>query len=473
MKCHGDTREAGDAWKPVPLPGAAPFYLRLADAIARDIESGRLADGARLTSQRDLAKTLRVTLGTVTRAFAEAKRRGLIACETGRGSYARKPAPRPMEFDVERATDPSLFDFGPSNSLRIDALERTALRDVFAAMARRIDAIAKIRAPDFVADDRVRGLVAPHLARIGLPFAPPDDVMLVCQGAQQGIAAVFGALARPGDIVLTESLTYPGIRRLAEAMRIRLHPVRVDKHGLDPEALDAACRKAAPKLLYCVPTLNPATATLTPDARRREIAQVLLRHGTWLLEDDDDSCMATVVPPLAARVKSRACFLLDSTKLMTPGLRLAYLVVPAALARHIRGAVQTLSWAPAPLQNEIGALLLELGHSAKLVAARRAEIANRHAIVRSTLPRSSGFRYDLPRGAHHLWLELDPLGPRLRAETAVASAMRAGVRIVGPDAFVVPPATQPRAVRVSLSAEADRTRFVEGLARLKAALAPH
>ncbi len=454
------------------MPGAAPYYLRLADAIAQDIESGRLADGARLTSQRVIAKSLRVTLGTVTRAFAEAKRRGLLACETGRGSYVRKPEPRSMEFDVERAADPSLFDFGPSNSLRIEPLERAALRDVFTAMARRVDALARMRAPDFLADDRVRGLVAPLLARIGLPFTPPDDVMLVCQGAQQGIAAVFGALARPGDVVLTESVTYPGIRRLAEAMRIRLHPVRVDRHGLDPDALDAACRKVAPKLLYCVPTLNPATATLTPDARRREIAQVLARHGTWLLEDDDDSCMASAVAPLASRVKERACFLLDSTKLMTPGLRLAYLVVPAALARQICGAVQTLSWAPAPLQNEIGALLLERGHSTKLVSARREELAMRHAIVRRELPRSEGFRYDLPRGAHHLWLELESLGKGLRADAAVAAARKAGVRIVGPEAFVVPPATQPRAVRVSLSAEMDRARFVEGLEKLKGAVSP-
>ncbi len=461
MKCHGDT------WRPKIADSRAPFYLRLADALAADIETGRLDDGARLPSQRELARDLRVTIGTVTRAFAEAKRRGLLACETGRGSYVRRPMARTMEFDVERVHDPAVFDLGPSVPLRVQAMEEAALRDALSTMAQRVHSIAKPRATTFVADDRVSRLIAAHLKRIGLAFSPPNDVMLVCQGAQQGIAAVFGTLARPGDVVLTESLTYPGIRRLAEAMRIRLHPVRVDRHGLVPEALDAACRKLSPKLLYCVPTLNPATATLTPDARRQKIAQVLRRYGTFVLEDDDDSCVATAVPPLASRMKERACFLLDSTKLMAPGLRLAYLVVPAPLARQLCGAVQTLSWAPAPLQIEIGTLLLEQGHSERLVKARRAAIDERHAIARRELPRSQGFRYALPRGAHHLWLELPPGKVDLRADAVVAAAAAAGVRIVGPDLFCVPPAPPPRAVRVSLSSENDPARLAAGLRRLK------
>ena len=63
-------------WKPVLDEDASPKYVAIADALARDIESGVLKPGARLPTHRDLGKWLGVTVGTVTRAYAEASRRG-------------------------------------------------------------------------------------------------------------------------------------------------------------------------------------------------------------------------------------------------------------------------------------------------------------------------------------------------------------------------------------------------------------
>lgn len=461
-KCRGDT------WLPSIAPGRAPYYVRLADALASDIDRGRLTDGARLPSQRALARSLGVTIGTITRGFAEARRRGLLVCETGRGSYVRKSAPLAHEFGLPTPVDASILDLGPSSALRVDTLERDALRQALAAIQRRLELPSGLPPATFTADPRLRKVITAQLLQLGLPVRHQADVILVCQGAQQAIAAVFGAIASPGDVILVEALTYPGIKRLAEVMRLRLHPVRLDRHGLDPAALDSACRKLAPRALYCVPTLNPATATLMPDARRREVAEVLRRHGTLLLEDDDDSCIATAPPPLAAHLPGNAVYLLDSTKLMLPGLRLAWLVAPAGLARTLTSVAQTLSWTPAAMQIEIGTQLLEQGHCARIIAARRQGIAERHAILRRELPRSTGFRYTLPRGAHHVWLEL---GSDLRADDVVAAALQRGVRIVGPQLFIVPPATAPRAIRVSLSAEADPARLARGLAELRALLA--
>ena len=70
---------------------SAPRYRALADALSEDVRSGRLAAGARLPTQRDLALQLGVTVGTVGRAYALVEQRGLIACEVGRGSYVRAP----------------------------------------------------------------------------------------------------------------------------------------------------------------------------------------------------------------------------------------------------------------------------------------------------------------------------------------------------------------------------------------------
>src|SRR5215467_5935660 len=80
------------SWVPDLTPYNGPRYRALAEALAADVREGRLAAGARLPTHRDLAWRLGVTVGTVSRAYAEAERRGLIAGEVGRGTFVRSPA---------------------------------------------------------------------------------------------------------------------------------------------------------------------------------------------------------------------------------------------------------------------------------------------------------------------------------------------------------------------------------------------
>jgi len=75
-------------WQP-HLKGEGPIYIDLADAIEADVTSGALKPGDRLPTHRDLADSLGVTVGTVTRGYAEAARRGMVRGEVGRGTVVR------------------------------------------------------------------------------------------------------------------------------------------------------------------------------------------------------------------------------------------------------------------------------------------------------------------------------------------------------------------------------------------------
>ncbi len=77
-------------WRPAFTDSETPLYLSIANALAEDITSGRLEEGARLPPQRDLADELHVALTTVTRAYTEAERRGLVSGEVGRGTFVRR-----------------------------------------------------------------------------------------------------------------------------------------------------------------------------------------------------------------------------------------------------------------------------------------------------------------------------------------------------------------------------------------------
>src|SRR4051794_8194836 len=82
-------------WTPALSQSSGPLYLALADAIAADVAAHNLAPGTRLPTHRELAETLGVTVGTVSRGYAEANRRGLVSGEVGRGTFVTSGVPAP------------------------------------------------------------------------------------------------------------------------------------------------------------------------------------------------------------------------------------------------------------------------------------------------------------------------------------------------------------------------------------------
>ena len=84
-------------WRPQWNRANRPIYEALANALARDIQAGRLAAGDRLPPQRELAEALGVTVPTVTRAYSLAARRGLVGGQVGRGTFVRPPITSDIE----------------------------------------------------------------------------------------------------------------------------------------------------------------------------------------------------------------------------------------------------------------------------------------------------------------------------------------------------------------------------------------
>src|SRR5580765_7606221 len=97
-------------WTPDLARRKGPRYRAIADALADEVKAGRLKEGTRLPTHRDLAATLRVTVGTVSRAYAEAERRGLVRGEVGRGTFVHPGRKGPGEFGMTARDEPSLID---------------------------------------------------------------------------------------------------------------------------------------------------------------------------------------------------------------------------------------------------------------------------------------------------------------------------------------------------------------------------
>src|SRR6058998_1215600 len=124
-------------WTPDLKQRRGPRYRAIAEAVADDIARGALQEGARLPTHRDLAAALGVTVGTVSRAYAEAQRRGLVSGEVGRGTFVRRDRSGGLDLETPARGEPALVDL----SLNFPAgdLEDRELSKALVALSRTRD----------------------------------------------------------------------------------------------------------------------------------------------------------------------------------------------------------------------------------------------------------------------------------------------------------------------------------------------
>jgi len=438
---------------------SGPLYLRIADALAADIAGGRLARGQQLPTHRALAKALGIDLTTVTRAYNEARRRGLIEARVGQGTFV-------SETTVRAAPD-------GAPAVRIDLSMNVPPHPVEANLEVRIaQGLAEIqRRSGFTAflnyqrpggSDEDCGVATDWLRR-RVPAARADR-LVIYPGNQAALFGALLALTQPGDTVLAEALTFPGIKAAAEERGVRLVGVAMDADGIVPEALEDACARHRPKAVYLVPTLNnPTTATLPPP-RREAVASIIRRHDTVLIEDDVYGPLEPSASPVANLIPERTYLATSLSKCIAPALRVSYLLAPdAAAAQAMRGVLQAMAQMAPPLMVALASHWLGQGIADQIVAAIRDEAAGRQRLAGRLL---KGLPFAARPHGHHLWLTLPPRRDR---RAFVEQVLREGLAVVASDAFATTD-DPPHAVRVALGAPRDRADLARGLVILAAAM---
>ncbi len=446
-----DDREASASWTPAISKAAGPVYLSIADAISADIVAGKLPGGVRLPPQRSLAEALGIDFTTVTRAYAEARRRGLVEGRVGQGTYVRAKRPPP-----DAAATSGIVDMSMNLPPRFDdpALASRMWEGIGELQAEGgLDLLLRYQEPGGSGRDRAAG--AGWLAsRIG---GLSSERVLVCPGAQGALTAVTGLLAAPGDTICTEALTYPGFRSLAAFLKIRLVGIAVDGEGIIPAAFEAACGEAKPKALYCNPTLhNPTTSTLSLE-RRHAIVAIARRHQVPIIEDDAYGALPAVpLPPLAALAPELVYHVAGLAKCIAPALRIAYLVVPdPRAAARVAAAIRATASMASPLTAAIAARWIEDGTATAVVEAIRREASLRQAIAAEILP--PDLAASDPEG-FHVWLRLSEAWTR---GEFVARLRSAGIGVVGSDAFALN--APPECVRLGLGAPRTKEEVSQSL----------
>ncbi|MFC9927635.1 PLP-dependent aminotransferase family protein [Streptomyces sp. NPDC127190] len=429
----------------------APLARALAAAVHEAVIDGRLPAGTRLPSERELARTLGVSRGTVVTALTLLRDDGWLHTRHGSGSAVRLPArltERTTPWSLDRGGAP---DAGLDLTLAVTAAPHEAY---LAALARAAARSAPLLVDSGVATaglPRLRELLADRYTRAGLATRP--EQILVTSGAQAALTLLLDQLHTDRRApVVVENPAYPGALALLRARRARLLPVPVSAAGWDTGHLTAAVRRHRPRLAYLVPDFHNPTGAHMSGPDRRAIAALAEREGLTVLADETLRDLDLRTPPgtephLAG---ARVIQLGSASKTLWSGLRVGWIRATADLVRHLRQHPLQAQLAPPPLEQLIAAELLG-DPLAGLLADRRARLRAQRDHLAGLLA-GTGWTYTVPDGGLTLWLHLGE-GPR--ATELVARAAARGVALPPGPHFAADRTTLARHVRLPFTATAE------------------
>lgn len=454
------------SWLPDISVGVGPLYQRLADSIESDIDGGALAPGAKLPPQRDLAFDIGTTVGTVGRAYALLRERGLVSGEVGRGTYVLAG---PEKVKARESADPrhdgTRYLDAPPDKLRFDT---TAAPDVGQGpvVARIIGELA-LEKPSEVASytrtfpDEWFEAGSVWLSRNG--FRPSSETIVPTQGAHAGVVSAIAALTEPGDYVAFEHVTYSQVARSTALTGRRIALVDSDQDGLDPDHFDHVCAQKHPRMAFLMPSVHNPTCVSMPAERRERVAAVARKHNVLLVEDDLYGRLTDNSAPLIAELAPERTIVASGlSKSVAAGVRGGWLSCPPAYRHRIRVAHRLLSGGSSFLLSELAARLVLSGEARAIENRSIEEIRARTALAREAL---EGHGYNSQPNVPFIWLALPEAW---NSGTFKNAALENGVLLDDEDEFKAGRSERVfHRVRFALSQPPLRSEVSRGLAVIR------
>ncbi|MEY4978024.1 MAG: hypothetical protein RLZZ352_294 [Pseudomonadota bacterium] len=390
---------------------ALPLHRQLYEALRCALLEGKLAAGDRLPSSRDLAQDLHLSRNTVVAAINQLSVEGYLASRVGSGTFVNDSVPRTLpgqgkqrpgaphkrpaggqlsargvalstqfcatELEVQPFT-PGIADFSAFPLTLWQRLQNKHWRMTYPDM---LDyATAGGYAP-------LRRAVADYL-RVFRSVQLDANQVIITTGTQQSLELCARLLADHHDTVWVEDPAYWGAVKAFMATGLRLHPVAVDAQGIAPSLADHA---QPPRLIYLTPSHQYPTGAVMSLPRRHQLLATARQHNAWVLEDDYDSEYRFSGPPISSLegldTDGRVLYMGTFSKVLYPGIKLGYLVVPKAQVAAFKQAHYDLNRPGQMPQQAALAEFMEMGHfSSALRRSRQSYAERRQCLLQALAP---------------------------------------------------------------------------------------
>jgi GntR family transcriptional regulator/MocR family aminotransferase len=384
--------------------GRLPRHRQLYEALRRAILDGRITATERLPSSRELSQDLAFSRNTVMTAISQLTVEGYLVSHVGSGTFvanqvARRPAPMLPPGKGWQGSGLSARGRQLAGSARAADLEvqpfSSGIADFSAfplALWQRLqNKHWRMAYPDML-DYSDSGGYAPlrralaNYLRVFRSVPLQAEQVIITSGTQQSLSLCAHLLADHGSTVWLEDPAYWGATKVFMAAGLRIHPVAVDQEGIAPTAADEL---TPPRLMYVTPSHQYPTGEVMSLARRHLVLELARTHQAWVLEDDYDSEFRFSGPPISSLTgldsDERVLYMGSFSKVLYPGLKLGYLIVPPSLVAEFRQAHYDLNRpGQLPLQAAL-AEFIEMGHFASALRRARQSYAERRRSLLAAL----------------------------------------------------------------------------------------
>ncbi len=413
----------------VKFPARMPNHRRVYETIRRAITEHVLPANSRLPSSRSLAADLNLSRNTILAAFDQLLDESYVAAKTGSGTYVVYNQPDDFVKN-QRAINPPNIEGNIGLSRRGLAVadspnnnevqpftpgEDDYSRFPIALWRRLLNRQWRALNPTLLDSSHdggylpLRQAIADYL-RVSRAVNLTVDQVLITSGTQQSIDLCARLLTDHNDCAWVENPCYWAARRVLEVNGLQLYPVPVDSEGLAPTNADF---RVKPRLIYTTPSHQYPKGMVMSYGRRRLLLDYTHNSGAWIIEDDYDSEFRFEGRPISSLQgmdqHGRVLYLGTFSKVMYPGIRLGYMVIPTQLVDSFKNGLYELQ---RPGQVMIQAALadfIEEGHFASHIRRMRQTYAERRRLLQTSLApiADAGARLSPVDSGLHLVVEFD------------------------------------------------------------------
>lgn len=363
---------------PFTPSGKQPLYQQLYRYIREEIQSGRLSAGAKLPSKRQLAQELKLSVVTVEGAYSQLVAEGYIQSRDRRGFFVLpvqigpqnasvQPVPQAIEA-LPEASRHYRYDFatsgGDASSFPFATWAKLS-REVLSTGSQSLLSAAH---PQGIPE--LREAIVKHLYQFrGIQVSP--EQVIVGAGSEFLSTLLVQLLGPQGGYAL-EDPGYAKIAKIFRASGAEIHPIPLDKHGLQVDKLE----ESGARIVHVTPSHHFPLGIVMPVTRRWELLDWASRgEERYIIEDDYDSEFRFSGKPIPALQgldrEGHVIYLNTFAKSLAPSLRISYMVLPPKLLERYRKELLFYSSTVPSFEQHTLALFMERGHMERHIARTR------------------------------------------------------------------------------------------------------
>lgn len=466
-----------------------PLFRQIYGGLRQAILSGRLRAGDRLPSTREMADELGISRTVVLLAYDQLLAEGFATARAGSGTYvseglngsapdhpersaslrlsrygrAAAHAAAGVDFPGRRPA-PLRYDFAYGGRGDIEAFPFAMWRRIMLRHMRK----APVRELDYgiaAGSSALREAIAVHLRRSRAVLCDSSQVIVV-NGSQQALDLIARVLVEPGNRVVIEEPQYQGTREIFRTAGARLHPVAVDRDGLDPHKLPKRAR-----LAFVTPSHQFPTGAILPLPRRLALLDWARREHAVLVEDDYDGEFRYDGQPLESLQgldrEGRVIYIGTFSRTVFSALRIGYLIAPKPLIAAFTSAKWLCDRHTATLEQETLADFISSGMYERHLRQLRRRNSARRAALLDAIRNYMGDDVEVAGDGAGTHVVLLPYLPVSEKEIIARAASRA-VGVYGMSRYYL---TRPRHAALMLGySSIPEQKIPEGIRRLALAL---